>query len=127
MFDLLKMNFLSSLSTSAKLVDHIHQASDLGTFSSLSFEKQKEADVTLLQKRVVFVVEAPHSSNVAPSYAQLDELEKKNLTLTGKLSAKSRMSEMKKSMFVLKSSLAQKDSELNSSTTTLDDHKGVLN
>ncbi|CAL8994129.1 unnamed protein product, partial [Prunus brigantina] len=80
-----------------------------------------------LGEGVVFVVEAPHSSNVAPSYAQLDELEKKNVNLTGKLSAESRMSEMKKSMFVLKSSLAQKDSELNSSTTTLDDHKGVLN
>ncbi|CAL9000264.1 unnamed protein product [Prunus brigantina] len=37
--DLLKTNFLSSPYAYVKLVDHIHQASNLGTFSSLSLEK----------------------------------------------------------------------------------------
>ncbi|KAI5332979.1 hypothetical protein L3X38_023108 [Prunus dulcis] len=34
--NLLKMNFLSSPSACVKLVDHIHQAGDLGTFLSFS-------------------------------------------------------------------------------------------
>ncbi|CAL2277929.1 unnamed protein product [Prunus armeniaca] len=38
MSNLLKTNFLSSSSTCAKLVDHLHQASNLSTFSSLSLE-----------------------------------------------------------------------------------------
>ncbi|CAL9011792.1 unnamed protein product [Prunus brigantina] len=37
--DLLKTNFLSSSSACFKLVDHIHQAGDLETVSSLSLEK----------------------------------------------------------------------------------------
>ncbi|CAL8094025.1 unnamed protein product [Prunus armeniaca] len=45
--DLLNTNFLSSASACVKLVDHIHQISDLGTFSSLSLDKQKEATVRL--------------------------------------------------------------------------------
>ncbi|CAL9003191.1 unnamed protein product [Prunus brigantina] len=53
MSDLLKMNFLSSPSACAKLVDQIRQASDLGTFSSLSLEKQRETRFHLLQKRGV--------------------------------------------------------------------------
>lgn len=86
-FDLLKMNFLLSQPACVKLVNHIHHASDLGTFSSLSLEKEKEAAITLLQKGVVFVVEAIwNSSAVAPSYAQLNELDKKNVNLTDKLS-----------------------------------------
>lgn len=40
--DLLKMNFLPSLSAYVKLVDHIHQVSNLDTFSSLFLEKQRE-------------------------------------------------------------------------------------
>ncbi|CAL9018641.1 unnamed protein product [Prunus brigantina] len=40
--DLLKMNFLSSLSTCAELVNHIRQGGYLDTFSSLSLEKQKD-------------------------------------------------------------------------------------
>ncbi|CAL9000448.1 unnamed protein product [Prunus brigantina] len=41
--NLLKTNFLSSLSVCPKLVDHIHQANDLDTFLSLSLDKQEEA------------------------------------------------------------------------------------
>ena len=68
MSDLLKMNFLSSPSACAKLVDQIRQASDLGTFSSLSLEKQREAKFYLLQKGVVFAPEIIwNSSTVAPS------------------------------------------------------------
>ncbi|CAL2265355.1 unnamed protein product [Prunus armeniaca] len=48
--DLLKTYFLSSPSAYVKLVDHIHQAGNLGTFSSLSLEKQKETVVHLLKK-----------------------------------------------------------------------------
>ncbi|CAL8174810.1 unnamed protein product [Prunus armeniaca] len=47
--DMLKMNFLSCLSACVKLVDHIHQASDLGMFSTLSLEKKKKAAITLLK------------------------------------------------------------------------------
>ncbi|CAL9011913.1 unnamed protein product [Prunus brigantina] len=67
-FDLLKMNFLSRPSACFKLVDHIHQASDLDAFSSLSLEKQREAKFYLLQKGVVFAPEIIwNSSTVAPS------------------------------------------------------------
>ncbi|CAL8091058.1 unnamed protein product [Prunus armeniaca] len=48
--DLLKTNFLSSPSTCAQLVHQIRQAGDLGTFPSLSLEKQKEETFLLLQK-----------------------------------------------------------------------------
>lgn len=52
--DLLKMNFLSSPSACFKLVDHIHQVGNVDTFSSLSFEKQKETPFHLLKKVVFF-------------------------------------------------------------------------
>lgn len=48
--DALKMNFLSSPSACAKLIDLLHQASDLSTFSNLSLEKQKHKVIALLQK-----------------------------------------------------------------------------
>lgn len=54
MSDLLKTNFLSSPSACAKLADHIHQASDIGTFSSLSSKKQKEAAKVFGVKLVKF-------------------------------------------------------------------------
>ncbi|CAL2271085.1 unnamed protein product [Prunus armeniaca] len=73
-------------------------SSDLGTFLSLSLEKQKEAI--------------------------LSELEKKNVDMTSKLSVEqvrheTRILEIKESVSLLKSSLAKKDSELNSSVATL--------
>ncbi|CAL2277269.1 unnamed protein product [Prunus armeniaca] len=61
--DLLKMNFLSSLSACFKLVDHIHKASDLDTFSSLSLEKQREATFHLLQKGVSSLAEKDSELN----------------------------------------------------------------
>ncbi|CAL9028653.1 unnamed protein product, partial [Prunus brigantina] len=60
--DLLKMNFLSSPSACAKLVDHIHQASALDTFSSLSRDKQEEAAMYHLQNEIVFDVGAMRNS-----------------------------------------------------------------
>ncbi|CAL8175718.1 unnamed protein product [Prunus armeniaca] len=48
--DLLETNFLSNPSSCAELVDHICQAGDLGTFLSLSLEKQREATFHLLKK-----------------------------------------------------------------------------
>lgn len=70
MFDLPKMNFLSSSFVCVNLVDHTYQAGDLSTFSSLSWEKKKEVTANLLQKEVVFVVEAiQNSSVVASSFA----------------------------------------------------------
>ncbi|CAL2239888.1 unnamed protein product [Prunus armeniaca] len=62
MSDLLKMNFSSSSSICAKLVDHLHQANDVGPFSILSLEKQKDVVIALLQKRVIFATEAVRSS-----------------------------------------------------------------
>ncbi|CAL2247869.1 unnamed protein product [Prunus armeniaca] len=86
--DLLKTQFLSSPSSCAELVNQIRQAGDLGAFSSLSLGKQREATLHLLQKGVVFAVETiRNSSVVAPSFAQLSELEKKNAELVSKLSA----------------------------------------
>ncbi|CAL2276520.1 unnamed protein product [Prunus armeniaca] len=86
--DMLKTNFLSNLSSCAELVDHIRQAGDLGTFSSLSLEKQREATFHLIKKGLVFAVETiRNSSVVAPSSAQLRELEKKNAELASQLSA----------------------------------------
>lgn len=72
--------------------------------------------ITLLikKKRVVFAVGAIWSSSlIAPSSAQLDELEKKNVDLTDKLSGEqtrheTKMFEMKKSLGGLKSFLAKK-------------------
>ena len=46
--NLLKTNFLSSSSPCAELVNHVHQAGELGTLSSLSLEKQREATLHLL-------------------------------------------------------------------------------
>ncbi|KAI5351589.1 hypothetical protein L3X38_004480 [Prunus dulcis] len=69
MYDLLKTKFLSSLSACFKLVDHIHQASDLDTSSSLSLEKQREATFHLLQKGEVFAAETIWNlSVVAPLF-----------------------------------------------------------
>ena len=80
--DLLKTNFLSNPSSCAELVDHIRQAGDLGTFSCLSLEKQREASFHLIQKGLIFAAETiRNSSAVAPSSAQLSELEKKNAEL----------------------------------------------
>ncbi|KAI5313021.1 hypothetical protein L3X38_042195 [Prunus dulcis] len=123
--EMLKMNFLSSSSTCVELVDHNHQARDFDTFSSFSLEKQKEAVVTFLQKGEVFTVEAIQNSYAdAPSSVQLNELEKNNVDLTGKFSTElirheMKMSEIKESMFVQKTSLAKKDSELKSSIAAL--------
>ncbi|CAL2271554.1 unnamed protein product [Prunus armeniaca] len=117
--DLLKTQFLSSPSSCAELVDQIRQAGDLGTFSSLSLEKQREATLHLLQKGVVFAAETiRNSSVVAPSSVQLSELEKKNAELVSKLSAEQtryekKTSDLRAMISELKSSLAEKDSELN--------------
>ncbi|CAL2271150.1 unnamed protein product [Prunus armeniaca] len=123
--DLLKTQFLSSPSSCAELVDQIYQAGDLGAFSSLSLEKQREATLHLLQKGVVFAAETiRNSSAVAPSSAQLSELEKKNAELVSKLSAEQtryekKTSDLRAMISELKSSLAEKDSELNSSAADL--------
>lgn len=70
--DLLKLNFLSSLFACAKLADRVHQASDLGTFLSISLEKQNKAIMHLLQKMIVFTAETiQNSSVVAPFSAHL--------------------------------------------------------
>ncbi|CAL2278272.1 unnamed protein product [Prunus armeniaca] len=61
--DVLKTNFLSSPSTCAELVHQIRQAGDLGTFPSLSLEKQKEATFHLLQKGIVFAAETIRNSS----------------------------------------------------------------
>ncbi|CAL8161405.1 unnamed protein product [Prunus armeniaca] len=68
--------------------------------------------VILTRSRVVFAVEAIwSSSSIASSSTQLDELEKKNVDLTNKLSGEqtrheTKMFEMKKSLGGLKSSLS---------------------
>ncbi|CAL8174062.1 unnamed protein product [Prunus armeniaca] len=68
--DMLKTNFLSNPSSCAELVDHIRQAGDLGTFSSLSLEKQRESTFHLIKKGLVFAAETiQNSSTVAPSSA----------------------------------------------------------
>ncbi|KAI5313637.1 hypothetical protein L3X38_042813 [Prunus dulcis] len=68
--NLLKTNFLSSLFACPKLVDHLRQARNLGTFSSLSLEKQNDAVTDLLQKGVSSAAEAIRSSShVAPYIA----------------------------------------------------------
>ncbi|CAL9004915.1 unnamed protein product [Prunus brigantina] len=127
--DLLKTQFLSSPSSCVELVDQIRQAGNLGTFSSLSLEKQREATLHLLQKGVVFAAETiRNSSAVAPSLAQLSELEKKNAELVSKLSAEQtryekKTSDLRAMISELKSSLAEKDSELNSSATDLASRK----
>ncbi|CAL8163990.1 unnamed protein product [Prunus armeniaca] len=86
--DLLKTNFLSNPSSCAELVYHIRQAGDLGTFSSLSLEKQRETTFHLIQKGLVFTTETiQNSSVVAPSSTQLSELDKKNAELASQFSA----------------------------------------
>ncbi|CAL8990808.1 unnamed protein product, partial [Prunus brigantina] len=118
--DLLKTNFLSNPSSCAELVDHIRQAGDLGLFSSRSLEKQREATFHLIQKGLVFATETIRNSfAVAPSSAQLSELEKKNAELASQLSAKQaryekKTHDLKAMISELKSSLTEKDSELNS-------------
>ncbi|CAL9001333.1 unnamed protein product, partial [Prunus brigantina] len=107
--DLLKMHFLSSPSACAELVDQIRQAGDLGTFSSLSLEKQREATLHLLQKG-------------------LNDLEKKDVELISKLSAEqthyeNKMSNLRMMISELKSSFVEKDSELSSCTADLASQK----
>ncbi|CAL9012002.1 unnamed protein product, partial [Prunus brigantina] len=63
--DLLKTHFLSSPSSCSELVDQIRQAGDLGTFSSLSLEKKREATLHLLQKGVVFATETIRNSSAS--------------------------------------------------------------
>ncbi|KAL6284870.1 hypothetical protein ACE6H2_015799 [Prunus campanulata] len=69
-----------------------------------------------------------NSHAVAPSSALLDELVKKNADLADKLSNErirhdTRIFEMKESMSALKSSIGQKDGELESLMATLLEHK----
>ncbi|CAL9024561.1 unnamed protein product [Prunus brigantina] len=66
----------------------------------------------------------PLEARMAAAKKDRDELEKKNVDMTSKLSVEQvrheiRMLEIKESMSLLKSSLAKKDSELNSSVATL--------
>ncbi|CAL9025531.1 unnamed protein product [Prunus brigantina] len=104
-------------------------AGDLGAFSSLSLEKQREATLHLLQMRVVFAAETSrNSSAVAPYSAQLSELEKKNVELVSKLFVEQtryekKTSDLRAMISELKSSLAEKDSELNSSAADLASRK----
>ncbi|CAL8990482.1 unnamed protein product [Prunus brigantina] len=78
---------------------------ELSTFSRLSLEKQKGAIVHLLQKGVVFAVETIQNlSAIAPSSAQLSELDKKNTDLTSKLSTEQiryekKMSELRDNIY----------------------------
>ncbi|CAL8168128.1 unnamed protein product [Prunus armeniaca] len=119
------MQFLSSPSSCAELVDQVRQAGDLGAFSSLSLEKQREATLHMLQNGVVFAAETIWNlSVVAPFSAQLSELEKKNAELVCKLSAEQtryekKTSDLRAMISELKSSPAKKDSELNSSAADL--------
>ncbi|CAL9024579.1 unnamed protein product [Prunus brigantina] len=130
--DLLKTNFLSSPSSCVELVDHIRQAGDLGTFSSLSLEKQREATFHLIQKGLVFAGETiRNSSVVAPSSAQLSELEKKNAELANQLCAEQaryekKTHDLRAMISELKSSLAEKDSELNSLAADLVSRKDAF-
>ncbi|CAL8154981.1 unnamed protein product [Prunus armeniaca] len=130
--DLLKTNFLSNPSSCAELVDHIRQAGDLGTFSSLSLEKQREASFHLIQKGLVFAAETiRNSSAVAPSSAQLSELEKKNAELASHLAAEQaryekKTHDLRAMISELKSSLTEKDSELNSLATDLVSRKDAF-
>ncbi|CAL2254385.1 unnamed protein product [Prunus armeniaca] len=104
------------------------KAGDLGAFSSLSLEKQREATLHLLQKGVVFTAETiRNSSAVFPSSAQLSELEK-NAELVSKLSPEQthyekKTFDLRAMISELKSSLAEKDSELNSSAADLASRK----
>ncbi|CAL2271265.1 unnamed protein product [Prunus armeniaca] len=113
--NLLKMNFLLSRPL----------ADNLDTFLSLSLEKQSEATFHLLQKGVVFATETIWNlSIVTPSSAKLSELEKKNADLTSKLSVgqiryEKKTSELRAMIYELKSSLAEKNGELSSSTPNL--------
>ncbi|KAI5330168.1 hypothetical protein L3X38_029566 [Prunus dulcis] len=127
--DLLKTGFLSSPSACAKLADHVYRAGDLCAFLNLPLDKQEEAAMYHLQKGMVFAVGAMRNSrDVAPSSALLDELVKKNADLTDKFSNErirhdARISEMKESLSMLKSSVGQKDSELKSLMATLLERK----
>ncbi|CAL2247380.1 unnamed protein product [Prunus armeniaca] len=120
-------NFLSSTSACVKLVDHIHQAMILAVLKSFIGEV-KGSGYHFAPKGVIFVVEAIQNlSVIALSSTQLNELTK-IVDLTRTLSAEqicheTRMSKMKESMSMLKSSFAKKYSELNSSTDALHGHK----
>ncbi|CAL8087420.1 unnamed protein product [Prunus armeniaca] len=83
--DLLKMTFLLSPFACVKLVDHIHPAGGLDTFSSIFLEKQRKAT---------------------------------NTKLANKLFA-----DLRAMIYELKSSLAEKNSKLSSSTTDLASRK----
>ncbi|CAL2270491.1 unnamed protein product [Prunus armeniaca] len=130
--DLLKTNFLSNPSSCAELVDHIRQAGDLGTFSSLSLEKRREATFHLIQKGLVFAAETiRNSSAVASTSAQLSELEKKNVELASHLVAEharyeKKTHDLRAMISELKSSLTEKDSELNSLATDLVSRKDAF-
>ncbi|KAL6283864.1 hypothetical protein ACE6H2_014793 [Prunus campanulata] len=130
--DLLKTNFLSNPSSCAELVDHIRQAGDLGTFSSLYLENQREVAFHLLQKGLIFAAQTVQNSfAVAPSSAQLSELEKKNVELASKLfteqaRCEKKTSDLRAMISELKSSLAEKDSELNSSAADLVSRKDAF-
>ncbi|BBN70567.1 hypothetical protein Prudu_1504S000300, partial [Prunus dulcis] len=108
--DLLKMNFLSNPSSCAEL----------------------GSDIPSIQKGLIFAVETiRNSSAVAPSSAQLSELEKKNAKLASQLSAKQaryekKTSDLRAMISGLKSSLTEKDSELNSSATDLASRKDAF-
>lgn len=65
--DLLKMNFLSSPFAYVKLVNHIHRAGGLDTFSSLFLEKQRKTTVHLLQKGAIFATETIRNSSAVVS------------------------------------------------------------
>ncbi|CAL9012153.1 unnamed protein product [Prunus brigantina] len=80
-------NFLSSTSACVKLVDHIHQVMILAVLKSFLGEL-KGSGYHFAPKGLIFAVEAiRNSSAVALSSTQLNELETKNVDLTGKLSA----------------------------------------
>ncbi|BBG97113.1 hypothetical protein Prudu_006131, partial [Prunus dulcis] len=122
--DLLKMNFLSNPSSCAELVDHIRQVCDLGTFSCLSLEKQRDATFHLIQKGLIFAAETIRNLS-------LSELEKKNAELATQFSAEQALYEKKTSdlramISGLKSSFTEKDSELNSFAANLASRKDAF-
>lgn len=125
MFDLLKSNFLSSSSACAGLVNELHQDSDIGTFCSFSLEKQRDDAISLIQKRVIVTSKTNKNlSNVASSSAQLKELEKKNVDLADLLSSgqahhKIETLDLKMEISLMKSSLALKYGEFDSTIAIL--------
>ncbi|CAL8130888.1 unnamed protein product [Prunus armeniaca] len=76
--NLLKMNFLSSASIGAELVDQIRQADEISTFSSLSLEKQKEATFHLLKRGVAFAVKTIRNSSIVTPSSVADLVSRKD-------------------------------------------------